>query len=71
MLQLGRFPSVRLAQLPTPFEPMARLSAHLARPKLRIKRDDCTGLAAGGNKARKLHAGGQAGLFGCEPAFAA
>ena len=61
MLQLGRFPRVRLEQLPTPLEPMARLSAHLGGPKLWIKSDDCTGLATGG----------QAGLFACEPAFAA
>lgn len=33
---------------------MPRLSAHLGGPRLFIKRDDCTGLATGGNKARKL-----------------
>lgn len=33
---------------------MARLSAELGGPRLFIKRDDCTGLATGGNKARKL-----------------
>src|SRR5258707_1177330 len=33
---------------------MARLSAHLGGPTLWIKRDDCTGLATGGNKTRKL-----------------
>jgi L-cysteate sulfo-lyase len=54
LLQLGRFPRVRLAHLPTPLEPLARLSAHLGGPKLWIKRDDCTGLATGGNKTRKL-----------------
>ncbi len=54
MLQLGRFPRVRLGHLPTPLEPLARLSAHLGGPKLWIKRDDCTGLATGGNKTRKL-----------------
>lgn len=54
MLQLGRFPRVRLGHLPTPLEPMARLSAHLGGPKFWIKRDDCTGLATGGNKTRKL-----------------
>jgi L-cysteate sulfo-lyase len=54
LLQLGRFPRVRLAHLPTPLEPMARLSAHLGGPRLWIKRDDCTGLATGGNKTRKL-----------------
>ena len=54
MLQLDRFPRVRLGHLPTPLEPMARLSARLGGPKLWIKRDDCTGLATGGNKTRKL-----------------
>jgi L-cysteate sulfo-lyase len=33
---------------------MTRLSAHLGGPSLWIKRDDCTGLATGGNKTRKL-----------------
>jgi L-cysteate sulfo-lyase len=54
VLQLGRFPRVRLAHLPTPLEPMTRLSARLGGPTLWIKRDDCTGLATGGNKTRKL-----------------
>ncbi len=54
MLQLDRFPRVRLGHLPTPLEPLTRLSAHLGGPKLWIKRDDCTGLATGGNKTRKL-----------------
>lgn len=45
-----------LAHLPTPLEPMDRLAAHLGMPArtLWVKRDDCTGLAGGGNKARKL-----------------
>ncbi len=33
---------------------MTRLTAHLGGPRLWIKRDDCTGLASGGNKTRKL-----------------
>jgi L-cysteate sulfo-lyase len=33
---------------------MPRLSAALGGPQLFIKRDDCTGLAGGGNKTRKL-----------------
>jgi len=33
---------------------MPRLSATLGGPRLWIKRDDCTGLATGGNKTRKL-----------------
>lgn len=45
-----------LAHLPTPLEPMDRLGAELGLPErtLWVKRDDCTGLAGGGNKARKL-----------------
>lgn len=46
-------PKVRLAHLPTPFEPLERLSEWLGRP-VWAKRDDQTGLALGGNKARKL-----------------
>ena len=53
-LQLGRFARVGLAQLPTPLEPLPRLSAHLRGPRLWVKREDCTGLGFGGNKLRKL-----------------
>jgi L-cysteate sulfo-lyase len=55
-MHFSRFPRIRLAHLPTPLEPMERLSKHLAKdgPKLWIKRDDCTGLSTGGNKTRKL-----------------
>jgi L-cysteate sulfo-lyase len=48
---LPRFP---LAQLPTPLEKLTRISRELGGPELLIKRDDQTGLALGGNKARKL-----------------
>jgi D-cysteine desulfhydrase family pyridoxal phosphate-dependent enzyme len=47
-------PRLRFAHLPTPVEPMPRLSAALGGPRLLIKRDDQTGLALGGNKTRKL-----------------
>ncbi|RMF76322.1 MAG: D-cysteine desulfhydrase [Acidobacteria bacterium] len=50
----SRYPRVRLAHLPTPLEPLERLSARLGGPRLLVKRDDCTGLATGGNKTRKL-----------------
>ena len=43
-----------LAHLPTPLEPLERLSRELGGPRIWIKRDDCTGLAGGGNKTRKL-----------------
>ncbi|MBU1345741.1 MAG: D-cysteine desulfhydrase [Alphaproteobacteria bacterium] len=52
-MHLARFPRVRLAHLPTPLEPLPRLSDALGID-LWIKRDDCTGLAGGGNKTRKL-----------------
>jgi L-cysteate sulfo-lyase len=51
---LSRFPRVSLAHLPTPLEHAPRLSEHLGGPQIYIKRDDCTGLATGGNKTRKL-----------------
>src|ERR1700744_964741 len=53
-MHLSRFPRFRFAHLNTPLEPMERLSKHLGGPRLWIKRDDCTGLATGGNKTRKL-----------------
>ena len=54
--QLDRLPRLRFAHLPTPLEPMDRLTAQCGKVGLRlwVKRDDCTGLATGGNKARKL-----------------
>ena len=53
-MHFARFPRVHFAHLPTPLEPMDRLSKHLGGPRLWIKRDDCTGLSSGGNKTRKL-----------------
>ncbi|NLE43924.1 MAG: D-cysteine desulfhydrase family protein [Chloroflexi bacterium] len=50
----ARLARVRIAHLPTPLEPLPRLSAQSGGPELWIKRDDQTGLASGGNKARKL-----------------
>jgi len=52
--QLRRFARVGLAQLPTPLEPLPRLTAHLGEPRVWVKREDCTGLGFGGNKLRKL-----------------
>lgn len=46
-------PRVSLAHLPTPLEPLAALSRQRGA-RLHVKRDDCTGLAFGGNKVRKL-----------------
>ena len=53
-LKLAQFPRVSLGHLPTPLEPMDRLSEELGGPRLWVKRDDCTGLSSGGNKTRKL-----------------
>ena len=43
-----------LAHLPTPIEPLPKLTKLLQAPQLIIKRDDLTGLGLGGNKTRKL-----------------
>ena len=51
---MRKIPRIRLGHLPTPLEPMERLSAALGGPSIWIKRDDQTGLATGGNKTRKL-----------------
>ncbi|MBT8107797.1 MAG: pyridoxal-phosphate dependent enzyme, partial [Gammaproteobacteria bacterium] len=51
---LSSFPRVPLAHLPTRLEHLPRLSEHLGGPEIWVKRDDCTGLATGGNKTRKL-----------------
>lgn len=53
-MHLARFPRLHFAHLPTPLEPLSNLSKLLGGPSLYIKRDDCTGLATGGNKTRKL-----------------
>jgi len=47
-------PRIPLGFLPTPLEELPRLTQALGGPRLLIKRDDQTGLASGGNKARKL-----------------
>ncbi len=52
--RLRSFSRVPLAHLPTPFEKLDALSRRLAPLSLFLKRDDQTGLAFGGNKARKL-----------------
>jgi len=57
-MTLDTQPRVPLATLPTPLTEARRLRAALggddACPRILIKRDDLTGLALGGNKARKL-----------------
>ena len=53
-VNLDQFPRLRLGHWPTPLEPMNRLRKQFDAPRLYIKRDDCTGLASGGSKTRKL-----------------
>src|SRR3954449_11746568 len=48
-----RLPRVRLAQLPTPLEEAPRFAEAVGGGvRVFVKRDDCTGLLLGGNKAR-------------------
>ncbi len=47
-------PSLSLAQLPTPLQPLDRLRKKTGGPRIWIKRDDLTGCATSGNKIRKL-----------------
>ncbi|MBN2781283.1 MAG: D-cysteine desulfhydrase family protein, partial [Candidatus Marinimicrobia bacterium] len=52
---MNYLPKITLAQLPTPLHGMPNLARSLEYSgKLYIKRDDLSGLAAGGNKSRKL-----------------
>jgi D-cysteine desulfhydrase family pyridoxal phosphate-dependent enzyme len=57
-MPIGSQPRYRLATLPTPLHELPRLREALGgsrrSPRILIKRDDLTGLAFGGNKARKL-----------------
>ncbi len=45
-------PRLPLAHLPTPLEEVRRFAARLNGPRVFVKRDDCTGMALGGNKTR-------------------
>ena len=47
-------PRVQLARLPTPIQPLDRLSQRWGGPRIWVKRDDQTGTALMGNKVRKL-----------------
>ena len=53
-MHLARFPRVRLFPAPTPLERLDNLTKALGGPEIWIKRDDCTVVATGGNKVRKL-----------------
>src|ERR687896_1718906 len=55
-MQLAALPRYPLATLPTPLQRARNLETALGPrcPRIYLKRDDLTGLAFGGNKARKL-----------------
>lgn len=53
-MDLTKFPRRRYTGYTTPIEKLGRLSAALGGPDIYMKRDDLLGLAAGGNKTRKL-----------------
>ncbi len=53
-LALARWPRAHLAHLPTPLDKLVQFSTNFPGHQLYFKRDDCTGLAMGGNKARLL-----------------
>jgi len=52
--ELEQVPRLELAITPTPLQETPRLAAAMGLDRLLVKRDDNTGLALGGNKARKL-----------------
>ena len=51
--RINEIPRLNLAFLPTPLEYLPNISKEL-EINLYVKRDDCTGLAFGGNKTRHL-----------------
>ena len=51
---LEKFERIKLGHFPTPIEHLKNISKYLGGPNIFVKRDDCTGLATGGNKTRKL-----------------
>ncbi|MTA75036.1 MAG: pyridoxal-phosphate dependent enzyme, partial [Actinobacteria bacterium] len=67
---LAAQPRVILGHWPTPLQPCDRLSEQLGGPRIWLKRDDCSGLAIGGNKTRKLEfLLGKALAEGCDGVF--
>ncbi|MFC4024836.1 D-cysteine desulfhydrase [Oceanobacillus longus] len=53
-MNLAKFPRRKYTSSYTPIEKLSRLSEGLEGPSIYLKRDDLLGLAAGGNKTRKL-----------------
>ncbi|MBI1928684.1 D-cysteine desulfhydrase family protein [Candidatus Poribacteria bacterium] len=52
--KIRQLPQVDIGHFPTPLEACPRLSKALGGPRIFIKREDCSGLAFGGNKVRQL-----------------
>ena len=52
--RIQQIPQVNIGHFPTPLEECPRLSEALGGPRIYIKREDCSGLAIGGNKVRQL-----------------
>ncbi len=52
--KINQQPQVEIGHFPTPLEDCPRLSEALGGPRILIKREDCSGLAFGGNKVRQL-----------------
>lgn len=50
--RIDQLPRARIAHLPTPLEEVPRFAQRIGESRVFIKRDDCTGLLLGGNKAR-------------------
>ena len=53
-MDLSDYARVALGHWPTPLEHLPALSRAIGGPNVYVKRDDCSGLAFGGNKVRKL-----------------
>jgi 1-aminocyclopropane-1-carboxylate deaminase/D-cysteine desulfhydrase-like pyridoxal-dependent ACC family enzyme len=52
--KIAQIPQVDIGHFPTPLEECPRLSEALGGPRILMKREDCSGLAFGGNKVRQL-----------------
>ncbi len=55
--RIDALPRARFGLFPTPLEQAPNLSRALGGPRIFIKREDCTGLAFGGNKTRQFEFG--------------
>jgi D-cysteine desulfhydrase family pyridoxal phosphate-dependent enzyme len=52
--KINKIPRITIGHIPTPLDACPNLTRALGGPKIFMKRDDCTGLAFGGNKTRQL-----------------